>query len=82
VARFRLTRAVAVGAFRFHAGEIVVDGQAAVLAPTDRIWNGLTAASMISGMVPLDATANTMKSASIYANEPAVTVIQGVDSIG
>jgi hypothetical protein len=80
MARFKLTQAVAVSQYRFSADQIVADSQANA-QPGDQIWNGLTAAKMIPGMQPLDGSATTMKAASIYANEPTVTSITGVDSI-
>jgi hypothetical protein len=82
VARFQLTRAVVIPSqFRFHAGEFVVDGQASVLTPSDRIWPGLTAKTMAAGMIPLDSLAVSMKAASQFANESVAPCISGVDSI-
>ena len=71
MARFRLTRAVAVSPFRFNAGQTVADSQVNA-QPGDQIWPTLTAQTMIAGMQPLDASAT---------NEPAVNVITGLDSI-
>ena len=81
MARFKLTQAVAVSPWRFHAGEIVADSQANAQLG-DRVWNGLTSATMAPGMTPLDASATSMKAASPFANEPAATAITGADSIG
>jgi hypothetical protein len=81
MARFKLTQAVAVSPWRFRAGETVADSQANAQLG-DRVWNGLTSATMAPGMAPLDASATSMKAASVYANEPAATAISGADSIG
>jgi hypothetical protein len=74
MARFKLTQAVALPRNRYFAGQIVAQ-------PGDQIWVGLTSQTMVGGMQPLDASATTMKNASIYAGEPTVTSITGVDSI-
>jgi len=81
LARFRLMKAIATGALRFHAGEVVTDTIPLTVA-TDRHWPTLTAATMASGMVPLDAAATTMKAASAWANEVLPATVLGVDSIG
>ena len=81
MARFRLMKAIATGALRFHAGEVVTD-TIPLTVPTDRHWPTLTAATMASGMVPLDPAATTMKSQSAWANEVLPATILGVDSIG
>jgi hypothetical protein len=81
MARFRLTQAIATGALRFHAGEIVTD-TIPLTVPSDRHWPGLTASVMAAGMVPLDAAATTMKSQSAWANEVIAATIQGGHSIG
>ena len=81
MARFRLMKAIATGALRFHAGEIVTDTIPLAVAG-DRHWPTLTAATMASGMVPLDASATTMKSQSAWANEVLPATVLGVDSIG
>jgi len=78
MARFRLTQAIATGALRFHAGEVVTDTMP-LTAPSDRHWSNLTAATMAAGMVPLDAA---MKSQSAWANEVISATIQGGHSIG
>jgi hypothetical protein len=80
MARFKLTQAVALPRNRYFAGQIVADSQANAQLG-DQIWAGLTAQTMVGGMQPLDASATSMKNASIYANEPMVTSITGVDSI-
>ena len=74
-------KAIATGALRFHAGEVVTD-TIPLTVPTDRHWPTLTAATMASGMVPLDPAATTMKSQSAWANEVLPATILGVDSIG
>ena len=81
MARFRLTQAIATGALRFHAGEVVTDTIPLTVAG-DRHWPTLTAATMAAGMVPLDAAATTMKSQSVWANEVIAATIQCVHSIG
>ena len=60
MARFRLMKAIATGALRFHAGEVVTDTIPLTVA-TDRHWPGLTASVMASGMVPLDGSASSRK---------------------
>jgi hypothetical protein len=79
--RFQLTQAVAVAGVRFKAGDIVTDTQPVGVAG-DKYWPGLTATTMVPGMVPLEGFALSMKLASQYANEPAPTWITGADSIG
>jgi hypothetical protein len=83
MARFRLTRAFAYngGANRLAAGQVIVDSSANAQAG-DTVWTGLTSATMGQGFVPLDASATTMKSASVYANEVISATIVGVDSVG
>jgi len=81
MARFRLMKAIAAGALKFHAGDVVTD-TIPLTVPTDRHWPTLTAATMASGMVPLDASASSMKAASVWANEVLPATILGVDSIG
>jgi hypothetical protein len=80
MARFQLTSAIVVGAVRIRAGKTIADSQANA-QPGDAVWTGLNAGTMIAGMVPLDASATTMKNASPYASLAAATAISGVDSI-
>jgi len=63
-------------------GADVVTDTIPLTVPTDRHWPTLTAATMASGMVPLDASATTMKSQSAWANEVLPATVLGVDSIG
>jgi hypothetical protein len=65
---------------RYRAGVILADSVGAS-QPGDIVWTGLNANSMFPGMVPLDAGANTMKSASRFAGVPDPTAISGRDSI-
>ena len=81
MARFRLMKAISTAQVRFAAGEVVTD-TIPLTVPADRHWPGLTAATMFSGMVPLDASATTMKYQSVWANEALPATILGVDSIG
>jgi hypothetical protein len=81
MARFRLTRAISTAQVKFVAGEIVCDTPGAAVAG-DKVWVGLTAATMGSGMIALDSGATTMKAASAWANEQAPLTITGVDSVG
>jgi len=80
MARFRLTQAVPLGQFRWTAGDTVADSQANA-QPGDHVWVGLTSATMVEGMTPLDASATSMRAASQWANVPLRNVIYGVDSI-
>ena len=80
MARFRLMKAIATGALKFSAGDVVAD-TIPLTVPTDRHWPTLTAATMASGMIPLDASATSMKSASVWASEVLPATILGVDSI-
>lgn len=68
MARFQLTQAVWTGQEKLHAGQFVTD-TIPLTIPTDRYWPGLTAATMVPGMVPVDGPASAMKSASRYAGE-------------
>jgi hypothetical protein len=81
MARFRLTQSIVVAAIKYHGGEVVTDVQPPSVAG-DRVWLGLSSAVMAPGMVPLDASATTMKQGSVFANEQVPTVILGVHSIG
>jgi len=81
MARFQLTQSIFVKDTKYHGGEVVTDIQPPSV-PTDRVWIGLTAATMAPGMVPLDGLATTMKSASAFATENVPSVITGVNSIG
>jgi hypothetical protein len=83
MARFRTTQSFycdAVGVGRVRAGRTVADSQSAA-QPGDVVWNGLSAQSLPAGMVPLDGPASVMKAASMWAGEPAATVILGVHSV-
>jgi hypothetical protein len=80
MARFRLTQAVAVGQFRWPAGDTVADSQANALGG-DHVWTGLNSTTMFEGMTPLDASATSMRAASQWANVPLRNVIYGVDSV-
>jgi hypothetical protein len=80
VARFQLTAAVVVGAYRWNAGDTVADSQANAQSG-DHVWVGLNSATMIEGMTPLDASATSMRAASQWANVPLRNVIFGVDSV-
>jgi len=73
-------KAIGTGSLRFSAGDVVTDA-IPLTVPTDRHWPGLTAAKMHSGMVPLDASASSMKAASVWANEALPATVLGVDSI-
>jgi len=79
MARFQLTRAFAFGSFRAAAGQILSDTPG---FPNDLVWTGLKAQTMCPGMVPLDASATTMKGSSRFANEAAPFGCTGGDSIG
>jgi len=83
MARFRLTRAFAYngGANRLAAGQTLADSQANAQAG-DVVWTGLTSLTMGQGFVALDASATTMKSASVYSSEVISATILGVDSVG
>jgi hypothetical protein len=81
MARFRLTKAVSTAQVRFAAGDVVTDVLPLTVS-SDRHWPDLTAAKMHSGMVPLDASASTMKAASPWAGEVLSATILGVDSVG
>ena len=74
-------KAISTAQERFYAGQVVTDTIPLTVA-TDRYWPGLTAAKMFSGMAPLDASATSMKNASVWANEVLPATILGVDSIG
>jgi len=80
MARFRLTQSIFVGQTKYHGGEVVTDLSPPSVAG-DRVWLGLTFATMAPGMVPLDASATTMKATSAFANENVPNVILGVHSI-
>jgi hypothetical protein len=83
MARFKTQQAFyadAVGVGRVRAGRTVADSQANAL-PGDVIWSGLNSQRLPAGFVPLDQAAIDMKAASVWANEPAATVILGVHSI-
>jgi len=84
MARFRTSGAFysdAVGVGRISAGRTIADSQANAL-PGDVIWAGLNSNSLPQGMIPLDASATTMKASSPWANTPLAATILGVDSVG
>jgi hypothetical protein len=84
LARFRSLSAVYVDATavgRIPAGRTIADSQANAVAG-DVIWNGLVAANLPAGFVPLDAGGTTMRSASPWATTPFPATITGTDSIG
>jgi len=66
---------------KFTAGQVVTDTSPASVA-ADLYWPGLTSATIAPGMVALDGSASTMKSASAFANEVIRTWITGVESVG
>jgi hypothetical protein len=83
MARFRTTQSFycdAVGVGRVRAGRTVSDSQSAAL-PGDVVWSGLNSQSLPAGFIPLDGAASAMKAASMWAGEPAATVILGVHSV-
>jgi hypothetical protein len=83
MARFKLTAsfyADAIGVGRVSAGKTVADSQVNAL-PGDVVWTGLNSNSLPAGFVPLDASADAMKSASRWANVPVSATILGVDSV-
>jgi hypothetical protein len=84
MARFQLTRAFVYmgGSRRFPAGTVLTDTYTYMGAyPNDIVWTGLNSQTIGPGFAPLDASAVTMKAASIYANE-VVSRPTGVDSVG
>jgi hypothetical protein len=81
MARFRLTQSIIVGAVKYHGGEVVTDTIPITIAG-DRHWPTLSSATMAPGMIALDASATTMKNASVFANEQVPNAILGVHSIG
>jgi hypothetical protein len=78
MARFQLTKAFAFGSFRAAAGQIISDTPG---VQTDLIWSGLNAQTMCPGLIPLDASATSMKAASRYASEVTPFGCTGGDSI-
>lgn len=83
MARFKVQQAFycdAVGVGRVRAGRTVADSQANA-QPGDIVWTGLNSQSLPAGMVPLDASATSMKASSQWAGIPDATVILGVHSI-
>jgi len=85
MARFKLIQAIVIGyntgspPKMLRAGSTLADS-IANSQPGDYVWPGLTSASMHQGLVPLDAGATTMKSASKYASE-ITSAPTGRDSI-
>jgi hypothetical protein len=83
MARFRSTQSFYVdgaGVGRVRGGRTVADSQANA-QPGDVVWTGLNSQNLPAGMIPLDGLASAMKAASMWANEPAATVILGVHSV-
>jgi len=81
MARFRVHKAFSTAQERFYAGQVVTDTIPLTVA-SDRYWPGLNAATLPSGLVPLDGSATSMKAASVWASEVLPATILGVDSIG
>jgi hypothetical protein len=84
MARFRVLSAIyvdgsAVG--KVAAGRTVASDQASA-QPNDVVWVGLNSNSLPAGFQPLDASAQSMRAASQWANTPISATILGVDSIG
>ena len=80
MARFQLQQALHVGQFRYRAGSIIADSQANALSG-DKVWTGLTSATMIPDMVALDASATAMKAGSKYANVTPRGWTTGAESV-
>jgi len=80
MARFRVQKAFSTAQERFYAGQVVTD-TIPLTVVSDRYWSGLSAATLPSGLIPLDASATSMKNASAWAGEVLPATILGVDSI-
>ena len=80
MARFRLNAALQVGHFHYRIGTILADSNANAL-PGDKVWTGMSAATLVADMIPLDGAASTMLAASKYAGIPPRTWTTGVESI-
>jgi hypothetical protein len=79
MARFQLAEAFHVKDKRAKAGQVICDGTSCQSG--DLVWTGLNSSTYSPFMVPLDAGANTIKSASRFASAPAPTWITGVHSV-
>jgi hypothetical protein len=79
MARFGSTVAFVVAGKRHKAGQTYCDTKANQVG-TDIIWAGMSPSTMSPGLVPLDATAVTMKASSVFAGSP-IPLIDGANSI-
>jgi hypothetical protein len=66
MARFGSTVAFVVGHVRYKAGTTFADSKANAIG-NDVVWPGLSSSSMSPGLIPLDGTATSMKSGSVYS---------------
>jgi hypothetical protein len=80
MARFRLMAAMQIGHFHYRIGTTLADSVGNALAG-DKVWTGMSAATLVPDMVPLDGAASTMLAASKYAGIPPRTWTTGVESI-
>jgi hypothetical protein len=78
MARFQLSTAHSFGQTRLRAGKTIADPGNGLAG--DFIVSNLSSANVTPGMVPLDASATTMKNASKYAGV-STGPIPGNDSI-
>jgi hypothetical protein len=82
MARFRAQGAFVVNHIRYKAGQTFADTVGNAQAG-DVVWAAVGSSSGMSPLlVPLDASATTVKNASRFANEPVPCTITGVNSIG
>jgi hypothetical protein len=80
MARFQLTAAFQTAQVRYRAGTILADSQGNA-QPGDKVWTGMSAATLIADMVPIDGAATTMRNASKYAAVSPRGWITGAESI-
>jgi hypothetical protein len=80
MARFGTVAAFYVQGKRYKAGTIFADTPGNAL-PGDVVWVGLSSAAMSPMFVPLDGSATSMKSASVFTGSPVPCFITGANSI-
>jgi len=80
MARFRLQGTHIFGAYRLKSGSVIVDtvGNA---QPGDYVWTPLSSGTLSLEMVPIDASATSMKNASRFAGMQPRACISGAESI-
>lgn len=74
MARFQSVASMVVNHKSYKAGTIFVDTVANKIAGSDIVWTGMSSSTMSPALIPLDASATTMKNGSPFATSPIPTI--------